>query len=446
MPFTVVSTRGPFSHERTGGAYRIRYSAGGVSSSISRLMDHEGGTWVCLGDGSGDQAFEVEDHGNYRISRVIIGKKETKGFYEGYANSTLWPLFHYFRERVNYNQTNFMYYEIVNKLFAETVKRNIDVNTTIWVHDYQLALLPGMLRNDGIKNRIIFSWHIPWVSPEFFSLLPESRQLIQGIARADAITVHTDWYKTNFVNSYRFVTDSDDSIESRVFDIPLGIDNRYYASKAKHAHYPLDRKDRKLIFSVDRLDYTKGLVNRVLAVEKLLILYPYLAEKFVYVMAVNPSRASVRQYQIFRRELEFQIGRINGEYGNVNWMPIVYMYKRLGESSLISFYRHADVALVTPLSDGLNLVSKEFVACTNDGVLVLSKFAGAAQDLKGAVIVNPNSLEEMANAIRLALTMDADERAQRLTSMKGNVERRNLTWWLNRVRSLAARKLHENAS
>ncbi len=446
MPFTVVSTRGPFSHERVGGSYRIRYSAGGVSNSISRLMELEGGTWICLGDGTGDSAFEVEDHENYKIVRVLIGKKEIKGFYEGYANGTLWPLFHYFRERVHFNQTNYMYYEVVNKLFAETVKRNIDDDSTIWIHDYQLSLLPGMLRNDSVTNRIIFSWHIPWVSPEFFSTLPESKQIVQGISRADAITVHTSLYRTNLISSYSFVTGSDNGIDGKVFSIPLGIDNKYFSRKSERSHYPLDRTDRKFIFSIDRLDYTKGLIDRVLAIEKLLNLHPDLSEKFVYVMAVNPSRTSVRQYQIFKRELEFQVGRINGEFGNVNWMPILYMYKRLGESALLSFYRHADVALVTPLFDGLNLVSKEFVACSKDGVLVLSKFAGAAQDLPGALIVNPNSLEEMANAIKQALTMNPEERAERLKRMKESVEKKNLAWWLTRVRSLAVRKPHEVSS
>lgn len=433
--------RGPFSHDKVGTGYRIRYGSGGVSTSISRLMSMEGGTWICLGDGSGDSNYEVEDYENYRIARVIIGNRELRGFYEGYANSTLWPLFHYFRERVNYNQTNYMYYEVVNKLFSETVKRNTDKNSVIWIHDYQLALLPGMLRSDGVKNRIIFSWHIPWVSPEFFSSLPESKQVINGIMGADAITVHTDIYRNNLINSYKFLSGSEKRIDSKVYTLPLGIDDRYFAKKSSGSAYPMDRKDRKLIFSIDRLDYTKGLVNRVLAIERLLENHPELAEKFVYVMAVNPSRTAVRQYQIFKRDLEFNIGRVNGRFGSVNWMPIVYMYKRLGESSLLSFYRHANIGLVTPLFDGLNLVSKEYVACSTDGILILSRFAGAAQDLDGAVLVNPNSIDEMASAIKMALKMGSQERAERLKKMKMNVQRKNLSWWISRIRAIAERQL-----
>lgn len=432
MSNLVVTTRCPISYDKAGGKVTVRHNAGGVSNSLDKLMAKEGGTWICWGDGTGDREHEVENHNGYTIVRLFLSQGEKKGFYDGYSNGTLWPLFHYFRERIKYTQSYYYYYDAVNRHFAEVVSRQVMDGDTIWIHDYQLALLPGLLRANGIHNPILFTWHIPWVSGEFFGILPESKTILSSLASCDAVTFHTGLYRDNFVESCNLILGRDDEYGKKAFAIPLGIDYEHYANSGRKIKNPFP-DDRKTIFSIDRLDYTKGLTDRVLAVRTLLERHPELLGKFSYVLVVTPSRTSIKEYLNAKRDLEMNIGRVNGEFGTVNWVPIIYIYKRISEASLLSYYRHADVALITPLMDGLNLVSKEFIAASRSGVLVLSKFAGSSEELKDAITVNPNSHAEVADAIYSALTMNRDEAVSRLESMKNAVRKRDISWWLGRI-------------
>ena len=440
MKYIVVSSRCPFSHEKVAGKESIKENVGGVATALRRSMEKHGGTWICWGDGKLDGKYLEEDTGKYKIKRVLLSMPEKKGYYDLYSNRTLWPLFHYFRERVKYTDNGYEIYRRVNEKFARSIIESVSGDEVIWIHDYQLALVPKILRDSGIKNRIIFTWHIPWVSKEMFETLPESDDLIKSLSSSDFITFRTETYKKNFDD---LLTET-----SRVksFVVPLGIDFRYFSNSRGGDIKSYTLRDRKMIFSIDRLDYTKGLVNRVLAIEELLKRHQDLAGKFVYIIIVTPIVTTVSDYVAMKRELEMHIGRINGEFGSISWMPILYMYRKISDRMLVSYYKNADIALITPLIDGLNLVSKEFVASTDKGVLILSRFAGASNCLDGAVIVNPNSLGEVAEAIYKAMNMSEEEIHDRLTRMKKQVSKKDTDWWIRRINAIAMRKINDRWS
>lgn len=431
MKFIIVTARGPFSHDKMEGKDVIRYNVGGVATALRRLMKDSGGTWICWGDGSLDREHKIEEADGYNINRVIIDKREKHGFYEEYSNGTLWPLFHYFRDRVKFRSKSYEYYLGVNQKFADKVREIYTEGTVIWVHDYQLALLPGLIKDVIPDAFVVTTWHIPWVAGEFFSILPESREIYTSLTRSNLITFHTEGYTHNFINTQTEIPVDIPNIKRRVASIPLGIDEKYYSTIETRSHKKKD--ECKTLFSIDRLDYTKGLTNKVFAIEELLRKHPELTEKFSYVMFVTPSRASVKEYRDMKSELEMQIGRVNGKFGTVDWMPITYIHRRMTDDNLKHHYHNADIVLITPLMDGLNLVSKEFVAASENGILIISRFAGASHELKKALIVNPYSKKEIANSIYQALNMKPEEIKSRLTSLKRVVKKKDLNWWLERI-------------
>lgn len=434
MNLVVVTSRCPISHDRSSGKDVVRKNIGGVATALHQAMRSNGGVWICWGDGNADQDFPVEDYEGYRIIRIFLNKSEKHGFYDEYSNGTLWPLFHYFRERIKFTEGAYKQYEAVNRKFADAVSRHSGEESIIWIHDYQLSLVPSFLRQKRASNFIIFTWHIPWVSSEFFNILPESSEIARSLLHCDMITFHTELYRKNFRESCERVANPEISIDDITFAYSLGIDYDYF-SKAESAPNILSgiTENRKVIFSIDRLDYTKGLINRVLAVERLLKNYPEYRGKFSYVMAVTPSRTTVSEYIRMKRDLETEIGRVNGQYGDIRWQPIIYMYRKVPDRILLSYYRHSHIALITPVMDGLNLVSKEFVAASERGVLILSEFAGAAFNLPQALLVNPNDLNSMAETIKKAMNMPDHEILGRLNAMKASVRRRNNEWWIRTI-------------
>lgn len=437
MSYLVVTSRCPISHENIGGNETVKRNVGGVVTALRRAMKQEGGTWVCWGDGNLDHKYPEEEYEGYKIVRVFMTPRERKGFYDDYANGTLWPLFHYFRDRMKTTTRGYEYYSRINEKFADAVARNTKPEDKIWVHDYQLSLVPKALRDRDLENFIIFTWHIPWVASEFYAILPHARDLLEGIIASDMITFHTDLYKKNFQESSDSLIGTDRGVNEKLFTFSLGIDTTYYGASHKTRQSIELKNNRKLIFSIDRLDYTKGLVNRVMAIEWLLKKYPEDARRFNYVMIVTPSRTSVNEYINMRKDLEMAVGRINGVYSDLSWQPIIYLYRRVTDKQLINYYRSADVGLITPLIDGLNLVSKEFVAATAGGVLVLSIFAGAAFALPDALKVNPNDAEEVADRIHEAMHMPEEEMMARLGNMKDSVNTRDLNWWLRQIKETA---------
>ncbi len=441
MSYFVVTSRCPISHEKVGGNESIKKNVGGVATALSRAMKQEGGTWVCWGDGNLDHQYPVEEYDGYKIVRVYMSPRERKGFYDDYANGTLWPLFHYFRDRIKNSPRGFSSYSQINEKFAEAVAKYIHTDQILWIHDYQLTLLPKMLRTKGIDNFIIFTWHIPWVASEFFATLPRGSEILEGITASDMITFHTDLYRKNFRESCENLLGESNDIEDKLYTFSLGIDTAYYGSERNQRQIIELKNNRKLIFSIDRLDYTKGLANRALAIESLLKRYPEDARKFTYIMIVTPSRSSVTEYINMRKELEMTVGRINGMYTDLSWQPILYMYRRVTDNNLMRYYRSADVGLITPLIDGLNLVSKEFVAATRKGVLILSRFAGSAFSLDDALKVNPFDINEVADTIHRAMNMDEGEVLSRVKGMKESVETKGLNWWLGEIKTTAKRRM-----
>ena len=441
MSYIIVTSRSPYSYDRVRGKINRRLNIGGVAIVLNDLITQEGGSWVCWGDGTADQDYQEEDNGKFRIFRVILSVPERRGFYDEYSNSTLWPLFHYFREKIQHDQKYFRMYSRVNSLFAESIKKAIrSADEVIWIHDYQLSLVPGFLRGLGVTNPIVFTWHIPWVSREFYSILPERNQLLQSIASADSITFHTKEYRTNFRDSYEALIGDPKNLDKKLHYYPLGIDYKAYEDIERFRKLPKPMERLKIIFSIDRLDYTKGLIARVKAIETLLRTNPELSQKFMYLMIVTPSRTNVGQYMELKNELEMNIGRINGEYGRIGWYPITYIYRKVSQKTLINYYKWADIALITPLIDGLNLVCKEFVAASTKGLLILSEFAGSSEDLKEAVKVNPNSIEDLSSTLFKALSMPESEIMERLSLLKERVKRRDIEWWAKKVTDTVKRK------
>lgn len=433
MKYIVATARAPFSHDRIDGKDVVKQNPGGVASSLRRLMNDSGGTWVCWGDGSSDSNYQEEKVDGYHVSRVILGSHEKRGFYDEFSNGTLWPLFHYFREKIKTEDRAFDPYVTVNRKFAERIAMHADRDSVIWIHDYQLSMVPGMIRKMLPDSFIVTTWHIPWVAGEFFSILPQAREILESLISSNMITFHTDIFVRNFLETQEQLLGSAWTIRGKVLAIPLGIDDKYYGAWNPSETRRKSNPKRKTIFSVDRLDYTKGLKNRVLAVEYMLSRHPELKGRFNYVMLVTPSRTTVSDYIAMKRELEMNIGRVNGRFSDLDWAPILYMYRKVSDNVLKNHYRFSDIAFITPLIDGLNLVAKEFAAASEDGILILSKFAGASSDLRSAIIVNPYDIKEMADSLYRALNMGPEERKSRLADMKAVVRRKNSAWWLSRI-------------
>lgn len=433
MKHLIITSRCPISHERVDGKDVVKTNVGGVATALRRVLKTEGGIWVCWGDGKLDSEHEVEDFEGYKIVRVLLNPKEKKGFYDQYANGTLWPLFHYFRTRIKFTPDSYAFYKSANKKFRDQTLRFIEKDMDVWIHDYQLTLLPGMLKDSGINNHITFTWHIPWVSQEFFSILPESREIMRSMCKSDLVTFHTKLHRSNFLESANRLLGHEYKKRIRAVAIPLGIDPDYYhPNEARPLRIP-NIGDRKIIFSIDRLDYTKGLTNRVMAIDTLMRKHRELRNKFVYIMIVTPSRTSLEEYKTMKRDLEMNVGRVDGKHGDLEWRPILYLYRKITDNLLRSLYSKADIAFITPLIDGLNLVSKEFVSANEKGILIISKFAGASIKLSGSLRVNPYDIQEMADALYEALNMRDDEIKERLNTMKHEVITHDIDWWVRSV-------------
>ncbi|MGC9143057.1 bifunctional alpha,alpha-trehalose-phosphate synthase (UDP-forming)/trehalose-phosphatase [Hydrogenobaculum sp.] len=379
---------------------------------------------------------------------IYIPEKLMDKFYNGFSNKTLWPLFHNMPTFASYKQDEWQAYQDTNKLFFKAFVDNVEVDkdTYIWIHDYHLMLLPSMVREFYPDAKIGFFLHIPFPPPETFVQLPWRKEILDGLLGADVVGFHTYEYTMNFLRSASRVLGVEHSMGEIVYSgrmikvdtFPMGIDIDIFNLKdEKIDSQVVSIKEilhhKKIIFSVDRLDYTKGVYNRLLAYEDLLKRREDFRGRVVLILNVVPSRESVEHYQRMKRQIEEKVAEINGFFGCVEWVPILYHYKSLPVNELISHYRACDVILVTPIKDGMNLVAKEFVASRQDlkGVLILSEFAGASKELGEALIVNPNSIEELSKAIETALDMPEDEQGFRLKAMQERLRRYDILRWGN---------------
>jgi trehalose 6-phosphate synthase/phosphatase len=460
----LVSNRLPVTVKAEKDSVSVVRSAGGLATGLSRPHERSGGLWLGWpGDVSrltDAQRTKVESQlEGLRCVPLYLSASEVSRYYEGYANRVLWPLCHYMVDRIPRQDRDWEVYRKVNERFADLVVRHYKPGDTIWVHDYQLMLVPGLLRQRLPGARIGYFHHIPFPSSEIFSTLPRRHELLKGLLGADLIGFHTVSYVRHFSGSLlrQLGVDTDidrviwDGREVRVGAFPMGIDATAFETLAHDAGVleevaTLRRKaeGQRILLGIDRLDYTKGIPRRLLAVQRVLEREPAWRGRLRFIQVAVPSRTQVEAYATYREQVDELVGRINGLYGGVHNVPVHYLYRSFNEKQLVGLYRAADVMLVTPVRDGMNLVAKEFCAARpdEDGVLVLSEFAGAAAEMSSALIVNAFDVENMADAIEQALEMSEDERRTRMRDLRVQVKSHDVHWWtssfLERLQSLPA--------
>ncbi|QOY95092.1 trehalose-6-phosphate synthase [Massilia sp. UMI-21] len=464
----VVSNREPYIHVNTPDGVRVQRPASGLVTAVEAVMRACSGTWIAHGAGSADRVtVDANDHvrvppenPSYTLRRVWLSKKEEQGYYYGFANEGLWPLCHIAHVRPVFRSSDWDEYVKVNQRFADAVisEAHSD-NPVVLVQDYHFALLPRMVRAVLPKATIITFWHIPWPNPESFGICPWREEILDGMLGSTILGFHTPFHRKNFLDTV------DRYLETRIEDEASTISYGNQLTQVKP--YPISiawpepppdeqdidacraevrralgvPADRLLGIGVDRLDYTKGIIERFQAVERLLELYPEMIGKFTFVQIAAPTRSSLDEYQSFEASVQALVKRINERFANDAYLPIILKAEHHEQKALRSYFRAAEVCSVTSLHDGMNLVAKEFIAARDDeqGVLILSRFTGAARELHEALIVNPYHIEEGAEALYRALHMPAGEQRERMRSMRRRVRDFNVYRWAGRMLQDAAR-------
>jgi trehalose 6-phosphate synthase/phosphatase len=447
----LVSNRLPVTVRLDHGAVSIARSSGGLATGLRVPHERTGGTWIGWpGDVSRlTPALHraLTTHlAELRCVPVYLSAAEVESYYDGFSNAVLWPLFHYLLDRIPPSSHEWDAYRAVNEKFADAAARAWQPGDLVWVHDYQLVLVPQLLRARIPSAMIGFFLHIPFPVSEVVRTLPWRDQVLEGMLGADLVGFHTFTYRKHFASSVLRILgipSKGDSVfidgrQIRLGVFPIGVDARTFGELAgdpdverETAAVRSEARGEKILLGIDRLDYTKGIRSRLLAYERLLEREPKWRGKVRLVQIAVPSRDRVPSYQEFRRQIDELVGRINGAFSAVQWVPIHYVHRALDERQVVSLYRAADVMLVTPLRDGMNLVAKEFVTCRvdEDGVLVLSEFAGAAAEMGEALQVNPYDVDAMAQAYADALTMPEDERRLRMRSLRQRIAARDVHQW-----------------
>ncbi len=456
---TIVSNRLPVVLNRYGGDWQVEPGAGGLVQAMNPILTENGGCWVgwpgvTREEGSGWRPGleQVSADSGYEMEPVVLTREQFEGFYEGFANSVVWPLFHGFADRCDFDPGYYRAYGEVNDRFAEVIARRLGADGFVWIHDYHLFEASRRLRQKGFKGRTAFFLHIPFPSIENFSKLPWRERLLSDLLHYDLVGFQTRRDLHHFetcVEKLGLATVDERGGGCVQFDLgarvveagafPIGIDYADFAQRAASEEVTRRVEELKqnlgpcdIVLGVDRLDYSKGLLQRLRAYEEALDRHPKLREEVVLFQLVVPSRENVAEYQVLKEEFDREVGRINGRFATASWQPIHYRYNRVQPRELSAMYRMAKVGFVTPLRDGMNLVSKEYCASQvdEDGVLVLSEFAGAAEQLeRGAILVNPYDVSQTARALYRAITMPGDERRQRMKAMRQEIEKHNVYWW-----------------
>lgn len=455
----IISNRLPFSIDHNGDQTIVRQSSGGLVSAIKSFFENDnsrpnitGKLWMGVADFPQNEWESVagEMSGDFEVLPIFMDQKIYKDYYNGFANSVLWPLFHYFPSVVEYKTEFFDAYVQANREFANKLLPILEPDDTIWIHDYHLMLLPEMIREEKPDISIGFFLHIPFPSYEILRLLPRDwkTSILRGILGADLVGFHTHDYAQHFLKSVKMMLGIDSYFHSLQYQdrlvkadlFPIGIDIKKFQQTALEpetvASYNEIRKNfenKKIIFSVDRLDYSKGLMDRLVAFDYFLEQNPEWQDKLVFILNVVPSRDEIHAYHQRKRQIEEKIGTINGKYSSISWQPIIYRYNHLPFHELLALYQVADIGLITPLRDGMNLVAKEYVAsCTDQqGVLILSELAGAASELNEALLVNPTDIPDVSNAIVRALTMPPEEQRERLQLMQQRLADYDVIKWVS---------------
>lgn len=456
-PLIVVSNRLPIVIKRgeNGKFTYLRETNGGMANAINALDTTSGLIWIGWPGFPCDDLTDKEKQEIYDTLVTRFGfvpifqtKQQIALYYEGYANNTLWPLFHYFPEKTNYQHTYWQAYQEVNKQFLQAIEHFAERNSTIWVNDYHLMLLPSLIRESLPGVKIGFFLHTPFPSYELFRQLPERNELVKGLLGADLLGFHIYDYARHFISSADRLVGAQSKNGSIEYDgryikvdtYPIGIAYEQFIAQlhSKESQKELKQLEarfinQKIIVAIDRLDYSKGILERLRGFEMFLRQHPEYREKATLYMIEAPSRTEVEAYKQLRDDVELLVSRINGLYGTPHWTPIIYLFQNFGFDKIAPLYHRAEIAMLTPLRDGMNLVAKEYVACKENrlGVLILSETIGAADELIDAIQVNPNNTQQVADAIFMALTMPKPEQRRRLKRMQKRIKEYNVQRWGN---------------
>ncbi len=437
-----VSNRLPVTVQKDNNTIEFNKSIGGLATGLKGYHEGEDSLWFGY-PGLPNESLEPDDkthitntlQDEYKCVPVYLGSEDFKGYYEGFSNKTLWPLFHYFSEKTEHDKETWDAYKRVNQTFFDALKDHIDEDSIIWVHDYQLMLLPKLIRDAFPEVKIGFFLHIPFPSYEIFRLLIWQKEIISGLLGSDLIGFHTYDYVRHFLSSVRrvfgvshkFYKLAYEDREIQVDAFPMGIDYDFFAS----SKVTLPDIKERVILSVDRLDYTKGIIERLNAFRTFLRHYPEHHKNVKMHLIVAPSRDTLDTYETLKEQIEVLVSEINGEFGSFSWMPIWFLYQKFDQEELIGYYKTSDVMLVSPIRDGMNLIAKEYLAARTDGlgVLIISETAGAASELSEAIIVNPNDDVMIADSINEALLLSNKEKKARHTIMQKRLKRYDVTFW-----------------
>ncbi len=449
----IVSNRLPINVIEKDNKFEFQPSVGGVATGLNSISKSNESLWIGWPGITQKKLKGKEKYIEKRLKSencypVFLTKKEIDNYYHGFCNNTLWPLFHYFTQYVQYDNDFWGSYKLVNQAFCDVVMKVARPDDTIWIHDYHLFLLPKLLRNKLPNAKIGFFLHIPFPSFEIFRLLPWRNEIIEGVLGADLIGLHTYDYVHHLLHSSSRILGYEHTFgeieynerKVRVDTFPMGIDYEKFATAVDLPEVQKElqkvRKnvgERKIILSMDRLDYTKGIPPRLKAFDLFLKNYPEYKEKVTLILVAVPSRTQVEDYKLLKKELEELVSQVNGKHGTIGWTPVWYLYRYIPFHTLIALYNIADIALITPLRDGMNLMAKEFIATKRDekGILILSELAGAATELGEAIIVNPNNIKEISEAMHEALEMPCEEQKRRNRIMQQRLKRCNVDRWAN---------------
>jgi trehalose-6-phosphate synthase len=458
----VVSNREPYAHQRNGRTVEVVVPPSGLVTALEPVLNACDGTWIAHGNGNADA--EVVDAADrlrvppddprYTLRRVWLSKEEEEGYYYGFANEGLWPLCHIAHTRPLFRAADWQYYQDVNRKFAAAVLEEIKSvrKPVVLVQDYHFALLPRLIKEQRPDARVAIFWHIPWPNPEAFGICPWQRQLVDGLLGADLIGFHIQSHCNNFLETVDRVVESRVDWEHfsvlrqdhRTIVRPFPVSVDFVGDDAAESdHHGFNYLERSALLrslgveatfmgiGVDRVDYTKGILERFLAIERFLEKYPSYQGKFTFVQIGAPSRTHIKRYHDLLAEVEAEAERINWRFQSGSWKPIVFLKRQHSHEEIEPYYRAAALCLVTSLHDGMNLVAKEFAAARRDerGVLILSQFTGAARELRDALLVNPYDIDQTAEAIRAALEMEPEEKQMRMHRMRELIKEHNIYRW-----------------
>ncbi|MGA9814324.1 MAG: trehalose-6-phosphate synthase [Terriglobales bacterium] len=453
-----VSNRLPILIRKHAGGTRLERSSGGLATALEAGWRDQPGVWIGWAGTGPEENIEpflvrAAHRRSYTLRSVALTGEEIEKFYSGFANEIIWPLFHDMPSRCNFDPEYWEIYQRVNRKFASVAAETARDDDFVWVHDYHLMLTASALRQAGVHARMGFFLHIPFPSPDIFEKLPWKKPILKSLLEFDVIGFQGDRDRSNFVSCLERLL-PEVSVEQSmphlqvnqagrrtvVGTFPIGIDFEAFEGDARRpetaAHAADLRKrmaDEMLVLGVDRLDYTKGIPERLKSFRLLLRRFPEMRGHITLVQVVVPSREEIPNYKHLRREVELLVSQINGEFTEPGWVPVHYIHRNLGRDELLAYYRAADIGLVTPLKDGMNLVAKEFCAAQIDerGVLIVSEFAGAGPELRsGAIIVNPNDFSEVAQALYDAAHMSADDKRCRMRLLRQIVKDHNVHRWI----------------